>query len=132
MTHSMESHCIGFREIPHTTKLLQSFLDDFSRVSSYYSHPPTVGGIDAASREVRLDPGVRSTVVDVLREQNRRLLDFAGDISGGVPARVRVHHVNERDGKGRAEDRHRIARLREKCDRLFWIDEKAGADQYGD
>jgi bacillithiol biosynthesis cysteine-adding enzyme BshC len=72
MTASMESHCISFREIPHATKLLQSFLEDFSRVSSYYAHPPTLAGIDAASREVRLDPGVRSTVVDVLREQNRR------------------------------------------------------------
>lgn len=72
MTASMESHCISFREIPHATKLLQSFLEDFSRVSSYYAHAPTPAGIDAASREVRLDPGVRSTVVDVLREQNRR------------------------------------------------------------
>jgi bacillithiol synthase len=69
---SVESHCIPFREIPHTAKLLQSFLEDFTRVSSYYAHPPTTAGIDAAAREVRLAPAVRSAVVEVLREQNRR------------------------------------------------------------
>ena len=68
----MESHCISFREIPHTSKLFSSFLEDFGRVSSYYSHPPTAAGIDASAREVKLDPGVRRNVVEILREQNRQ------------------------------------------------------------
>ena len=68
----MESHCLPFREIPHTAQLYSLFLDDFSRVASYYAHPPTAAGIDAAAREVRLDPGVRRAVVEILREQNRR------------------------------------------------------------
>jgi bacillithiol synthase len=72
MTSQMESHCISFREIPHTTKLFSSFLEDFNEVSRYYAHPPTAAGIDAAAREVRLDPGVRKAVVEVLREQNAR------------------------------------------------------------
>jgi bacillithiol synthase len=72
MTASMESHCIPFREIPHTTKLFSSYLEDFSRVSSYYAHPPTAAGIDAAAREVRLDPATRRAVVEILREQNQR------------------------------------------------------------
>ena len=72
MTASMESHCISFHEIPHTTKLFSSFLEDFDRVSSYYAHPPTTAGIDAAAREVRLDSAVRRSVVEILREQNRR------------------------------------------------------------
>jgi len=71
MTAPMESHCLPFREIPHTAKLFSSFLDDFGRVSSYYAHPPTAGGVDAAAGHVRLNPGVRSFVVDTLREQNR-------------------------------------------------------------
>jgi len=71
MTASMESHCLPFREIPHTTKLFSTFLDDFGRVSSYYAHPPTAVGVDSAAREVRIDPGVRRLVVEVLREQNR-------------------------------------------------------------
>jgi bacillithiol biosynthesis cysteine-adding enzyme BshC len=72
MTASMESHCISFREIPHTTKLFASFLEDFARVSTFYTHPPTVAGIDAAAREIRLDSAMRRSVVEILREQNTR------------------------------------------------------------
>ena len=72
MTASMESHCIPFREIPHTTKLFASFLEDFARVSSFYGHPPASAGIDAAAREVRLDSAMRRSVVEILREQNQR------------------------------------------------------------
>ena len=68
----MESHCISFREIPHTTKLFSSFLEDFWRLSGYFSHPPNETGVTAASREVQHDPAVRAGVVEVLREQNRR------------------------------------------------------------
>ena len=78
MNAPMESHCIPFREIPDTSKLFTAFLDDFSRVSAYYSHPPTEAGIDAAAREVKLDPEVRRQVVEVLREQNRA---FGADAS---------------------------------------------------
>ncbi|HEX4003181.1 MAG TPA: bacillithiol biosynthesis cysteine-adding enzyme BshC [Candidatus Acidoferrales bacterium] len=67
-----DSHCISFREVPHTTKLFSSFLEDFSQVSKYYAHPPTAAGIDAAAREVRLDSGVRRLVSEILREQNTR------------------------------------------------------------
>ena len=73
MTSSMESHCIPFREIPQTTKLFSTFLDDFSRVAGYYAHPSIAEGIAAAAREVRIDGAVRRGVVEVLREQNSRL-----------------------------------------------------------
>jgi bacillithiol synthase len=68
----MESHCLSFREIPHTSKLLSTFLEDFDRVASFYPHPPTLAGIDAAAREVRLDSSIRREVVEILREQNRK------------------------------------------------------------
>jgi len=71
MTAPMESHCLSFREIPHTTKLFSTYLEDFNQVSPYYAHPPTASGVDASSREVRLDSGVRRAVVEILREQNR-------------------------------------------------------------
>ncbi|HXO43855.1 MAG TPA: bacillithiol biosynthesis cysteine-adding enzyme BshC [Candidatus Cybelea sp.] len=72
MTGLMESHCIPFREIPHTTRLFSTFLEDFPRVSSYYAHPPTSAGIDAAAREVPADAAMRRSVVEILREQNCR------------------------------------------------------------
>lgn len=78
MIEPMESHCISFREIPQTTKLFSSFLEDFWRLSAYYAHPPNETGVIAASREVKQDPVIRSGVVEVLREQNRA---FAASIS---------------------------------------------------
>jgi bacillithiol biosynthesis cysteine-adding enzyme BshC len=72
MTSSMESHCLAFRDLPHTTKLFSTFIDDFSRIGGYYAHPPTEAGVLAAAREVRLAPENRRAVVEVLREQNQR------------------------------------------------------------
>ncbi|HEY6442760.1 MAG TPA: bacillithiol biosynthesis cysteine-adding enzyme BshC [Candidatus Acidoferrales bacterium] len=68
----MESHCLSFREIPHTSKLLSTFLEDFPKVASFYAHPPTLAGIDAAAREVRLDSNIRRQVCEILREQNQK------------------------------------------------------------
>jgi len=78
MSSALESHCISFREIPQTTPLLSAFLEDFGSVASYYAHPPTATGIDAAAREIAIDPDVRRTVAEVLREQNR---SFGADAS---------------------------------------------------
>jgi bacillithiol synthase len=76
MTLPMESQCLSFRDIPHTSKLFSHFLEDFSQVSRYYAHPPTIDGILKSAQEVRLDPAVRRGVLEVLREQNAR---FAPD-----------------------------------------------------
>ena len=73
MSSSMEFHCLRFSELPHTTKLFATFLEDFQRLAKFYAHAPDEQGIRAAAREVRLDADVRSAVVEVLREQNRRL-----------------------------------------------------------
>ena len=74
MNGSMESQCISFRDIPHTTKLFSTFLEDFDRVSTYYSHPPTLAGVAAAASEVRLEPAARRSLVTVLREENASFL----------------------------------------------------------
>jgi bacillithiol biosynthesis cysteine-adding enzyme BshC len=69
----MQSHCLSFRDVPHTTKIFSAFLEDFRHVSTYFGHPPTESGVRAAAGEVRLDPAIRRGVVEVLREQNRAL-----------------------------------------------------------
>jgi len=69
----MESRCLSFREIPQTTKLFSSFLEEFDQVSAYYAHPPTEAGLKAAAHEAHVTAEIRSGVVEVLREQNRRL-----------------------------------------------------------
>jgi bacillithiol synthase len=68
----MEPHCISFREVPGTTKIFATFLDDFEHVSKYFAHPPDIEGVLAAARNVQLDSAVRKGVIEVLREQNRK------------------------------------------------------------
>gem|GEM_PF-17424 len=72
MKDSMESYCLPFSEIPHTTRLFSSFLDDFGQVGRYFSHAPTREGVAAAAKKIAYDAGVRKQVADVLREQNAR------------------------------------------------------------
>ncbi len=75
MATSMECHCIRLTELPHTTRLFATFLDDFSRVAEFYSHPPTMEGVVDAAEEVkgdpRYEPSARAAIVEMLREQNR-------------------------------------------------------------
>ena len=72
---SMECHCIRLTELPQTTRLFATFLDDFSRVAEFYSHPPTMEGIVHAAEEVKSDPryepGARTVIVEMLHDQNR-------------------------------------------------------------
>jgi bacillithiol biosynthesis cysteine-adding enzyme BshC len=73
MNSSMESHCLSFSELPHTTKLFSQFIDHFDRISRYYAHPPSKAGVIASAKKIALDPAVRRSVVEILREQNQRL-----------------------------------------------------------
>ncbi len=66
----MECHCIPPAELPHTTLLYSKYLTDFSSVSEFYLHPPSVKGILQAAGEVRLEDSIRRGVVAVLRKQN--------------------------------------------------------------
>lgn len=66
-------HCLPLRELPHTTKIFSTFIDEFLRVNKYFSHPPTESGVLAAASEVQLPAATRASVVEVLREQNQRL-----------------------------------------------------------
>ena len=73
----MESQCLSFQDLPHTTKLHSLYSEDFPRLSEFYAHPPSFEGLRAAAAQVNLDPVTRAAVVAALREQNR---DFgAGD-----------------------------------------------------
>jgi bacillithiol synthase len=83
MITSMESHCLPFREIPHTTALFSTFLEGFDHVSSYFAHPPTTQGILEAAREIHLDSQTRRSVTDVLRQQNA-LLGAGDDTKAGL------------------------------------------------
>ncbi len=72
----MECHCLPPAELPHTTLLYSTYLNDFSRVSEFYVHPPDVNGISRAAKEIHLEDSIRHSVVEVLRKQNAT---FGGD-----------------------------------------------------
>jgi len=68
----MESHCLSFRDIPHTTALFADYLYDFARVAEFYTHHPfePESYAAAARRATELEPARRTAVADVLAEQN--------------------------------------------------------------
>ncbi len=77
----MQSGCLSFSAIPHTTKLFNDFLHDFPRVSSFYGIPaafshkgfPSISPswlIDESKR-VKYGDERRRLVADVLEGQNR-------------------------------------------------------------
>jgi len=72
MTLSMQSQTLPLSELPQTTKLFATFLDNFSRVENYYSHPPTLAGVRDSAARVRIDPETRREVAEILRVQNAR------------------------------------------------------------
>ena len=74
----MECHCIRAVDVPHTTRLYSSYLQDFHSVARFYAHPPTFESIKQVSATVRADPVARRSIAEILRDQNRR---FGSDAS---------------------------------------------------
>ncbi len=67
----MECRCFNSTLVPHTTALYSSYLTDFPKVSDFFAHPPTLQAVQTASGEVKIDPGLRRKVAEILRGQNR-------------------------------------------------------------
>jgi bacillithiol biosynthesis cysteine-adding enzyme BshC len=76
MTCPMECHCIRAVELPDTTSLYASYVEDFAAVARFYAHAPTTEEVRRLAGEVRLDPALRLGVTEVLRGQNH---GFGGD-----------------------------------------------------
>src|ERR1700730_1920042 len=74
----MECHCIRAIELPHTTRLYSSYLQDFSSVARFYAHPPTFESILRVASGASPDLASRRKIAEILRNQNR---DFGGDAS---------------------------------------------------
>lgn len=77
----MKTLCIPFAEIPQTTPLFSTYLNEFDLLSTYFSHPPTEKGIADAAREVKFAGESRRLLVEVLRDQNTRFA-LNGELDG--------------------------------------------------
>ena len=61
-----------------------------------------------------------------------RILYFANDVTGCIPAGVGIHHVNKCDRECATKDRHRVGSMRQKNERLLLLDKQSSPDQRGD
>ena len=67
----MECHCIRAVDVPGTTPLYSSYLQDFASVAAFYSHSPSFASIQQVAGEIRPDPAGRRKIAEILRVQNR-------------------------------------------------------------
>jgi bacillithiol biosynthesis cysteine-adding enzyme BshC len=74
----MECHCIRAIDVPQTTRLYSSYLQDFQSVARFYAHPPTLESVKRVAAELRPDLALRAQVAEILRTQNR---NFGSDAS---------------------------------------------------
>jgi bacillithiol biosynthesis cysteine-adding enzyme BshC len=71
MAHPMECHCISATQIPHTTQLYSSYLNEFAAVAEFFGHAPTMASVSSVARGLTVDLALRSKMASVLRGQNR-------------------------------------------------------------
>src|ERR1700744_5341557 len=64
---------IPFQRLPHQPKLFLRFLNDFSSVSQFYPHPPSLEAIQQAARSIDYPESRRKELAAVLRETNASL-----------------------------------------------------------
>ncbi len=68
----MECRPYPLARMPHASRLLADYLENFSRLSDFYAHPPSREGVLEAARRADISPQMREPVAQVLREQNER------------------------------------------------------------
>jgi bacillithiol synthase len=64
---------IPFQRLPHQPKLFLRFLNDFSSVSQFYPHPPSLEAIQQSAKSLDYPGSRRKEVATVLRETNSSL-----------------------------------------------------------
>jgi bacillithiol biosynthesis cysteine-adding enzyme BshC len=69
----MQCRALAFRELPHQPPLHLAFLDDFSRVKSFFAHEPTLENAAGLVSTLHYPQSRRSAIAAILREQNESL-----------------------------------------------------------
>jgi bacillithiol synthase len=77
---------IPFRRLPNQPKLFLRFLDDFSSVSTFYAHPPTLEAVKGIAGSLDFPLERRREVAVALRDINQKL---AESLPGGSEATQR-------------------------------------------
>src|SRR5260370_20346694 len=69
---TVESECLPFSSIPHTTRLFDDFLDHFDKVRNFYARPPLADDWWADEKQrIACPEDRRNAVAAILERQNR-------------------------------------------------------------
>ena len=66
----MRCHTIPYHRLPHPSKLFLAYVEEYSRVARFYTHPPKLAAIRRVAGKLKFPGARRSEVAEVLREQN--------------------------------------------------------------
>jgi bacillithiol biosynthesis cysteine-adding enzyme BshC len=66
----MDFRDLSSQEVPHTSKLIRDYLENFSRLESFYDHAPEFKSVTKYARGLKFPADRRRQVADVLRAQN--------------------------------------------------------------
>ena len=69
----MRFECLPSHDLPHLSRLTNSYLTDFPAVREYFGQPPSLEGIKAAAAAAGKGSGSRAQIVSALRPLNQRL-----------------------------------------------------------
>jgi bacillithiol biosynthesis cysteine-adding enzyme BshC len=73
-SQTLETECLPFSNIPHTTRLFDHFLHSFDRVKQFYARPPLSQDWWAEEiRKIQYPAERRQAVAEILERQNREL-----------------------------------------------------------
>jgi bacillithiol synthase len=66
----MDFRDLSAHEVPHTSKLIGDYLENFSRLKSFYDHAPEFKSVTKYASRLKFPADRRRQVADVLRAQN--------------------------------------------------------------
>jgi bacillithiol biosynthesis cysteine-adding enzyme BshC len=66
----MDCRALASHQLPHQSKLFLEYIDKFSAVAAFYSHPPKMSSVTRAAKELRFPDERRREVAAILGVQN--------------------------------------------------------------
>jgi bacillithiol synthase len=66
----MDCRALLPHQLPHTSKLFRDYVENFSKLQSFYEHSPDLTSVARYSKQLRFPADRRVQVTDVLRAQN--------------------------------------------------------------
>ena len=69
----MDCRALASHKLPHQSKLFLEYLDNFSKVKTFYAHEPKMSSVTAVVGKLDFPQERRHAVATALREQNAAL-----------------------------------------------------------